>query len=397
MIYSIKMMNSFLIVNKFCIFVCNYIFNLMIKNKKMRIRKKFLQLTKYTYPHGTEDFLKSYLPKGIKTDNYGNYYYLIGDRPTTMFTCHLDTACSKQVKVNHVHIQNIIKTDGSSILGADDKAGMVIILNMIENKVPGLYYFFIGEEVGCVGSKKLSQDWISNEFSYTISKVISFDRKSDCSVITHQWYGRCCSDKFAEELSFRLNSTEQGLKLRPDDTGVLTDSAQFMNIVPECTNISVGYMYEHTNREYQDIDYLQRLCKAVCLIDWETLPVERNLYHVEDEEDFFETDEEGYSEEFYSYFKIDDNKSKKMYIAIDLIKQENELIKNYLMQNGYSDMYDITWNGHKCYAQNETGNYDFVGSRVDLMEMISDLSSVPLNKIKEKLNKKQKDISHLVF
>jgi putative aminopeptidase FrvX len=156
----------------------------------MRIRRKFLQLTKYTYPHGTEGFLKSYLPEGTKKDAYGNFYYLIGEDPTTMFTCHLDTACSKQVKVNHVQTQNIIKTDGSSILGADDKAGMVVILNMIENKVPGLYYFFIGEEVGCVGSSKLAQNWINSEFSCTISKVVSFDRRSDCSVITHQWYGR---------------------------------------------------------------------------------------------------------------------------------------------------------------------------------------------------------------
>ena len=39
-----------------------------------------------------------------------------------------------------------------TILGADDKAGMVILLYMIEKKIPGLYYFFIGEEVGCIGS-----------------------------------------------------------------------------------------------------------------------------------------------------------------------------------------------------------------------------------------------------
>jgi hypothetical protein len=351
----------------------------------MRIRRKFLQLTRYTYPHGTEGFLRSYLPEGTKKDAYGNYYYLIGENPTTMFTCHLDTACSKQVKVNHVQTQNIIKTDGSSILGADDKAGMVVVLNMIENKVPGLYYFFIGEEVGCIGSGKLSKNWVNNEFSYTISKVVSFDRRSDCSVITHQWYGRCCSDKFADELSFRLNGSGQRLKLEPDDTGVLTDSAQFMNIVPECTNISVGYMHEHTTGEYQNIDFLQRLCKAVCLINWETLPVERNPYDISNDDDDnldFSNDDEFFSEDYYSYFSIN-GRTKKMYINIDFIKQETELIKNYLKNNGYGD--DINWNGHKCYVQNEKGYYDFVGSRSELMEMIPDLCSVPLNKIREKI------------
>ena len=361
----------------------------------MRIRRKFLQLTKYTYPHGTEGFLQSYLPEGTKKDAYGNYYYLIGEKPTTMFTCHLDTACSKQVKVNHVQTQKIIKTDGTSILGADDKAGMVVILNMIENKVPGLYYFFIGEEVGCIGSGKLAQDWVNSEFSYTVSKVVSFDRRSDCSVITHQWYGRCCSDAFAEELSFRLNGTGQKLKLEPDDTGVLTDSAQFMDIVSECTNISVGYLYEHTTVEQQDIEYLQRLCKAVCLIDWETLPVERDIFDSsnddddDDDDDVFEQSESeyGFSEAFYSYFSVN-GKTKKMYLSLDLINQESDLIYKYLISNGYSDMTDMTWNGHKCYVQSDSNGYNFVGSRTDLMEMISELSSVPMDKIREKLTSK---------
>ena len=265
-----------------------------------------------------------------------------------------------------------------------DKAGMVVILNMIENKVPGLYYFFIGEEVGCIGSGRLAKDWVNSEFSYTVSKVVSFDRRSDCSVITHQWYGRCCSDAFAEELSFRLNGTGQKLNLEPDDTGVLTDSAQFMDIVPECTNISVGYMYEHTTVEQQDIEFLQRLCNAVCLIDWETLPVERDPYDMANDEDEDDFEVEGdFSEEYYSYFSVD-GKTKKMFISTDLIEKETNMIQTYLSSNGYHDMIDIYWNGHKCYVTDDNG-YNFVGSRTDLMEVISELCSVPINKIREKI------------
>lgn len=65
-----------------------------------------------------------------------------------MFTCHLDTCCHKQEFVNHVQDDRFIRTDGKSI-GADDKAGMVVLLYMIEKGIPGIYYFFIGEEVGC--------------------------------------------------------------------------------------------------------------------------------------------------------------------------------------------------------------------------------------------------------
>ena len=362
----------------------------------MRIRRKFLQLTRYTYPHGTESFLKSYLPQDVKKDKYGNFYYLIGEKPSVMFTCHLDTACSKQEKVKHVIHNNIIKTNGKTILGADDKAGMVVLLYMIENKVPGLYYFFLGEEVGCIGSGKLATNWASSEFSHTINKVVSFDRRSDCSIITDQYYGRCCSDEFAEELAFRLNTAGFNLKLEPDDTGVLTDSAQFMDIVSECTNISVGYNYEHTTAEYQDIDYLSRLCKSVCLIDWETLPVERDPYvDVDvDFEDYPGLDDENlddneFVEDYYSYFLVD-GKNKKMYISRFIIDNEVNLIKDWLKSTGsYPDVVDMTWNGHTLYVCNSTGCYDFVGNRTDLMEFIPELCSVLTSKIREKVNEKR--------
>lgn len=240
----------------------------------MIVRKKFLQLTRFTTPYQKENSLKNYLPNDVESDDYGNYFYKIGDS-STMFVCHLDNYCNTVKKVNHVIDNNIIKTDGKTILGADDKAGLVILLYMIENKVPGLYYFFIGEEVGCIGSDKTSMEWYRSEIAKKISKVISFDRKGKTSVITEQLYGICCSDKFAKELSNRLNSTGHNLNFRPDNTGLITDSAQFAYIVPECTNISVGYENEHTLGEYQDIDFLSRLCKSVCSIDWETLPIER--------------------------------------------------------------------------------------------------------------------------
>lgn len=261
----------------------------------MRIKRKFKQLTKNTYPFGTEKYLESHLPEGIIADNFGNYYIMIGGSPSTMFTCHLDTACSTKQKVVHIDKDNFITTDGTTILGADDKAGMVVLLYMIENKIPGLYYFFIGEEVGCIGSTKLSNHWFNTEFSKHITKVISFDRRGINSVITEQLLERCCSDEFALSLCDRFNSLKLGFNFCPDPTGIFTDSAEFMDIVPECTNISVGYYNEHTSNEIQDIDFLKKLCKAVCIIDWESLPISRNPntkyvdynFIDDDDDDFF--------------------------------------------------------------------------------------------------------------
>jgi len=211
------------------------------------------------------------LPKDIKRDKHGNFYYQIG-KSKTIFACHLDTVSKKYEEVTHVIEGNIIKTNGKTILGADDKAGVCVLLYLIEQKIAGTYVFFIGEEVGCIGSKAAASK--DKDFYSKYDKIISFDRKATCSIITHQSWERCCSNEFANALSKEF--IDLGLELKPDDTGVGTDSAQFTGIIPECTNISVGYYKEHTHEESQDIDFLEKLCMACALIDWENLPVKRN-------------------------------------------------------------------------------------------------------------------------
>jgi hypothetical protein len=240
----------------------------------MNIKQTFLKLTSHTYPHGTESAVLPLLPKELNTDEFGNLYIEIGTT-TTMFASHLDTATKADCPVKHVFDNNIIKTDGTSILGADDKAGVTIMLHMIEKKIPGLYYFFLGEEVGCVGSKKLAEKLKTTNIYPHIKKCISFDRRGTKSVISFQFGTRCCSDNFAKDLSSKINSVST-LKLEPDPTGLYTDSAQFIKIFPECTNISVGYQNEHTFNELQDIVYLEQLADAVIKIDWEKLVVERD-------------------------------------------------------------------------------------------------------------------------
>jgi len=236
----------------------------------------FIRLTSRTCPHGfedqlIEDVMSNLLPNNIEKDQFGNYFYKIGDS-NTIFASHLDTVSKEYKKVNHLLDDNLIKTDGKTTLGADDKAGMTIMLWMIKNEVPGLYYFFVGEEVGCIGSG-LASKYLNLGDNY--DKIISFDRRGTGSVITHQSYSRSCSDGFANDLCSELN--KNGLSYTKDDGGVYTDSAEFMDSISECTNISVGYYKEHTNGEYQDIDHLTKLADACLLVDWENLSVIRDF------------------------------------------------------------------------------------------------------------------------
>ena len=239
------------------------------------VKNTFIELTRKTYPYGTEDELvKDMVHKKIfpllSKDEYGNYYYEIGDS-NTIFTSHLDTVTKEQKFVNHVIEDKFIKTDGNSILGADDKAGITVLLTMIKHDVPGLYYFFIGEEVGCIGSGLASVNTKFKEYK----KMVSFDRRGESSVITHQSWVRTCSDKFANALCEQFSN--QGMKYNIDNTGVYTDSAEFTEVISECTNISVGYYNEHTTTEKQNLEHLTDLCNACIGIKWQDLPSTRNV------------------------------------------------------------------------------------------------------------------------
>jgi hypothetical protein len=233
----------------------------------------FLRLTSKTVPYGNEDTLMKEVgklfPDGLQKDAHGNYFYKVGDS-RTIFASHLDTVSSKYETVTHVFDGDYIRTDGKTTLGADDKAGTTVMLWMIRNNVPGLYYFFVGEEVRCIGSGLTAAN---RQFKDKYDRIISFDRRGTGSIITHQSCGRSCSDEFADDLCRELNKS--GLEYTKDSGGVYTDSAEFVDEIPECTNVSVGYYKEHTTNEHQDITHLTALAEACVLVDWENLTTKR--------------------------------------------------------------------------------------------------------------------------
>lgn len=241
-------------------------------------RSTFLSLITKTYPYGHESEVLEFLPS-LEIDEFGNYYKIIKGDDTTMFTSHLDTADRTQVPTKLFSKveggDEYIYTDGSSILGADDKSGVTVMLYMMAHNIPGLYYFFIGEERGGIGSHALAG--IFDEVSYlkNIKRCISFDRRKNCSVITQQMGRQCCSNEFATALCRDYN--KNGLNLSMDTGGVYTDSASFIDDISECTNISVGYNNEHTGREIQNMTYLTSLCEASIKVKWDELPFTRKV------------------------------------------------------------------------------------------------------------------------
>lgn len=238
------------------------------------VRELFKKLVRRTTPNGFEHLMYECIPHA-QADHYGNRFVIIGSNPQHLFTCHLDTypldddegVCSS-TEIHLLDEGTIIRTDGTTILGADDKAGMTVMLSMISAGIPGIYGFFLAEEQGMFGSQFAAHDSLWNELMQDVKAVISFDRKGVESIITHQRNERTCSDDYALKLQAEFKKYDLDMML--DKKGSATDSYSFFQMYPhlQCTNISVGYWDQHTCCESQDILHLERLCKAAISMQW---------------------------------------------------------------------------------------------------------------------------------
>lgn len=228
-----------------------------------------------------EKIIASNIPsaaKFIKSDEAGLLYH-IGKAPNTMFISHMDMVESHAYEYANKEVPTMLKHNDLNIwsnangnnMGADDKAGIVVLLGLMNANVQGYYLFTRGEESGGIGAKFFVADEKNDDIINNLKKVVSFDRRGIQSIITEQGGSRCCSTKFAIHLAKLLR--EHGMFHLPDPTGSYTCSKEFIYRVPECTNISVGYLNEHRNSETLDMDYLAALIDNCCKINWQDIPV----------------------------------------------------------------------------------------------------------------------------
>ena len=160
--------------------------------------------------------------------------------------------------VASVHPDNLF----SSCLGADDTTGCWIMREMIAARIPGLYIFHRGEEKGCKGSRWIVKN--TPEILKGIKVAIAFDRMNYGDVITSQG-GNTASHQFAYDMSDLL-----GDWWKPSP-GVYTDTAEYAELVPECSNLSVGYFNQHCSTEWQDLCFASYLRDKMVTISVEEI------------------------------------------------------------------------------------------------------------------------------
>lgn len=250
-------------------------------NRNSILHKTLARALSMKRPHDSEgtkrltDWLEENAPAHAKVhrDGAGNLHIDTRVSPLnrTLFTAHVDTVHRDQGP------NKIRKTDthwhaDGACLGADDGAGCAMLMHLLHAGVDAYYLFTQGEECGGIGATHVAKD---EAFLKQFDRAIAFDRRGIDSVITHQGCSRTASDAFAQALSDEL-CADMTLMYSPDDTGVYTDTAEFIDVIPECTNISVGYYSEHSDKESLDIIHFAALAARVVRIDWDALPTDRD-------------------------------------------------------------------------------------------------------------------------
>lgn len=236
------------------------------------VDKMLLDMLRFKRPAWSlseEIFIEKFLADlpNFYQDDFGNVIIEVGDDPNICWSSHTDTVHTnegdQELKVEGPWITAVTgeKRELSNCLGADCAAGVWLMVKMIEAEIPGLYIFHRDEESGGKGSKWIAKN--TPQVLLGIDYCIALDRKDYESVITHQRGSRCCSQDFADALCGIL-----GNNFKPDKTGVFTDSANYTDLVGECTNISVGYFSQHGPLEKQNWIFLQHLLEVIKSADF---------------------------------------------------------------------------------------------------------------------------------
>ena len=120
----------------------------------------------------------------------------------------------------------IITSDGTTLLGADDKAGLAAIMMSVEyilaNKVPHgqIEVIFSPDEETGHGMDNVPTDWIQSKFCYTVDGGDAGEVEAEC-------FNACKAD-----IKFEGRATHTGTA-RPGMVNAVTMAAKFLQMLPQ--------------------------------------------------------------------------------------------------------------------------------------------------------------------
>ena len=171
-----------------------------------RLLQTLLDLVRIPSPSGQEARVAAYIHDrlshlGITSalDASGNLLARVpGSGEPLILTAHMDTVVPCD-RINPIVKEGIISSDGTSILGADDKSGITAILEAVESLAethtahrPLELVFTVQEEVGLVGAKLLDFDGLSARLAIGLDAegeqgtiIVQAPSQDSLSVVVH--------------------------------------------------------------------------------------------------------------------------------------------------------------------------------------------------------------------
>lgn len=153
-------------------------------NKK-RLTNTFLKIVQIDSPTGSEDSMAKYLTDFAKSLNLEFYKDLTGnvvikrhgEGIPLLLTAHIDTVEPGR-NIKPVIENDVIKTSTQTILGADNKAAVAVLLELLQtivendiNTNPLECVFTVSEEVGNLGALNLDYSKLDSKFGFSFDSA----------------------------------------------------------------------------------------------------------------------------------------------------------------------------------------------------------------------------------
>jgi tripeptide aminopeptidase len=181
-----------------------------------------------------------------------------------LLAAHLDVKYEFSSSDQLIERNNIVSRE-KGILGADDRAGVAIILNLLKEvgnyrEVPPLKFIFtVGEEDRQYGAESIDPDFFED-----VSFGISLDRKNSKDIVYKSNSKEYSNLEFAERVA-RVSSrifSEENIFV-PCQGGISDLRVWSEKDTRPCVNLSVGYFDEHTDEERLDLTCWDRTHQLV--------------------------------------------------------------------------------------------------------------------------------------
>ena len=208
----------------------------ILSDGNLKLFEQIVKMNEASLLKTMNTYLKRFYNKVTYTKDY---VYAIGDIPITL-VAHVDTVFKERPEdVFYDRVKNVLWSPQG--LGADDRAGVFAIINIVKSGLRPHIIFTTGEEMGGLGARVLT--YIEPKPFAEMKYIIQLDRRGKDDCIFYE----CDNIKFIKYI---------------ESFGFHEEYGSFSDISELCptwkiagVNLSIGYINEHSLIEILYIDY----------------------------------------------------------------------------------------------------------------------------------------------